>query len=361
MIRSGFVAAALAVLGVGAASAGGVERSAQSMALLFEQGNYVEFGLSHGRPRVSGTLGVTSGNMTRSFTTFNLGVRGDLSDNLSYALIVDEPIGASVQYPTETGYFAAGANARIESTGFTGVLRYKIDGGFSAYAGLRAVRTRGEVTLPFVSNYSMATNTDTAYGYLVGVAWERPEIAARVALTYNSRIRHTFDATESFAGANVAVDQFNTTIPESLQLEFQTGVAEGTLVFGSLRYARWRQFDISPTFYTSPPPGGLGQNPLVSYDSNSLTWNIGVGRQFNENWSGAVTLGYERKSRDPLSNLGPTDGFASVGLGVTYRDGPIMVAGGVQYRKLGGGTTPQNAQFDGNSALGLGLRVGYRF
>ncbi|MCC5983336.1 MAG: hypothetical protein JJU42_03120 [Rhodobacteraceae bacterium] len=380
MIRTCFSAAALAVAGAGAASAGGVERSAQSMAILFERGNYVEFGLSHSRPSVSGVApamlgGAGSGNMARSFTTYNLGIKGDLSADLSYAFIIDEPIGASVHYPTGTGYPIAGSNARIDSTGLTGVLRYRFDGGFSAHAGVRAVRTRGQVSLvlpvpdaPPGTNvlYDMNTNTDTAFGYLVGVAWERPEIAARVALTYNSRIKHSFSATEMVGPTVVMVDGFETTIPESLQLEFQTGIAEGTLLFGSLRYARWTQFDISPTFYTRPatqpaPPDGLDRDPLVSYDRNSLTWNLGVGRQLNENWSGAVSVGYERKGGGELGNLGPTDGFLSLGLGVTYRDGPIMVAGGLQYRKLGSGTTTLGADFSGNSAIGLGLRVGYRF
>jgi len=388
MIRTGLTAAALAVAGAGAAVAGGVERSAQSMAILFEEGNYVEFGLSHSRPSVSGEITVApgmtpqSGNMARSFTTYNLGIKGDLTDELSYAFIIDEPIGASVAYPTGTGYPIAGSNARIDSTALTGVLRYRFDGGFSAHAGIRAVRTQGQVELvlpvpnaPPGTNimYEMSTASDTAFGYLVGVAWERPEIAARVALTYNSRITHGFSSTEStvfptqMGPVTVPLeDGFRTTIPESLQLEFQTGVAEGTLVFGSLRYVRWTQFDISPTFYTRPatqstPPDGLDRDPLVSYDRNSLTWNLGVGRQLNENWSGAVSVGYERKGGGELGNLGPTDGFLSLGLGVTYRDGPIMVAGGVQYRKLGGGRTTLGADFDGNSAIGLGLRVGYRF
>jgi len=271
MIRTGLTAAALAVAGAGAAVAGGVERSAQSMAILFEQGNYVEFGLSHSRPSVSGSLqtqmgSLPSGDMARSFTTYNLGIKGDLTDELSYAFIIDEPIGASVAYPTGTGYPIAGSNARIDSTALTGVLRYRFDGGFSAHAGIRAVRTQGQVELvlpvpnaPPGTNimYEMSTASDTAFGYLVGVAWERPEIAARVALTYNSRITHGFSSTEStgfptqMGPVTVPLeDGFRTTIPESLQLEFQTGVAEGTLVFGSLRYVRWTQFDISPTFYT---------------------------------------------------------------------------------------------------------------
>ena len=214
MIRTGLTAAALAVAGAGAAVAGGVERSAQSMAILFEEGNYVEFGLSHSRPSVSGSLqtqmgSLPSGDMARSFTTYNLGIKGDLTDELSYAFIIDEPIGASVAYPTGTNYPFAGSNARIQSTALTGVLRYKFDGGFSAHAGVRAVRTRGEVELnsPLLpATYSMNTNRDTAYGFLVGAAWERPEIAARVALTYSSRIKHSFDATEMVGPTTVMVD-----------------------------------------------------------------------------------------------------------------------------------------------------------
>lgn len=366
MIRTGFAAAAAAVVGAGAASAGGVERSAQSMAILFEQGNYAEIGLSYSRPRVSGEApavlgGADSGDMARSFTTYSLGVRGDLTENLSYAFIIDEPIGASVEYPADSGYFIAGSNARIQSTAVTGVLRYRFEGGFSAHAGLRAVRTSGEVELFNLAlpggTYTMESSNDTALGYLVGVAWERPEIAARVALTYNSRVKHGFDATETNAAWGTAETSFDTTIPESLQLEFQTGVAEGTLLFGSLRYARWTQFEIAPTNYTTI----LGQDPLVEYESNSLTWNLGVGRQFNENWSGAISFGYERKTGDTLANLGPTDGYRSVGLGVTYRDGPIQVATGIQYRDIGGGSTAAGARFSGNSALGLGVRVGYSF
>ena len=244
----------LLALATSPAFAGGVELSNQSMAILFERGNYLEFGASTTRPSVSGVAnaalgGASSGNMTESFWTLDLRLKGQITEQLSYALIIDQPIGTDVSYPLGTGYPIAGSTGSISSTSFTGVMRYAFDGGFSVYGGLRAVRTSGSVSLPAAEGYTMQTNTDTAYGYVVGVAYERPEIAARISLTYHSAVKHTFDVTEF--GAPAA--PFSTTIPESVNLEFQTGIMEDTLLFGGIRWVRWSEFSTSRLSPTRQP------------------------------------------------------------------------------------------------------------
>ncbi len=369
-----YLLTSVAILAAGPALAGGVERSNQSMAILFEQGNYLEFGASYTRPRVSGEAqanpNISTGNMSEDFWALDLRFRGQINDQLSYAIIIDEPIGANVAYPDGTGYDLEGSTGTIESRALTGVLRYAFDGGVSVYGGLRAVRTRGEVDLtvplppPFgPQNYTMSTNTDTAYGYLLGVAYEVPEIAGRVSLTYNSRITHDFDSTETFTlrippylpGEDIP-GEFSTSIPESLHLEFQTGVAEDTLLFGGVRWVRWSKFDISPTIYSQI----TGGNSLVDYDKPTTTYTIGVGRRFTEQLSGSASISHERSGGGQLGNLGPTDGFTSVGLGASYTIDNITLSGGVQYRWIGGGDT-QFGSFSGNSATSAGLRVGVRF
>ena len=118
--------------------------------------------------------------------------------------------------------------------------------------------------------------------YLVWVAYEKPEIALRVALTYNSKISHDFDTVERSALTG-GVDLAGTTTvesPQSVNLEFQSGVAKDTLVFGSIRWVDWSNYVIDPTYYTPP-------SPLVSYDSDTVTYTLGVGRRFNEHWEGA--------------------------------------------------------------------------
>ncbi len=117
-----------------------------------------------------------------------------------------------------------------------------------------AVQTSGEVAL--FSGYTMETSTETDFGYVVGGAWERPDIAARVSLTYHSEIEHDFEADE-----NGASTDFSTTTPQSLTLEGQTGVAADTLLFGSVRWVNWSEFDISPVNFGLASGGGS----LVDY------------------------------------------------------------------------------------------------
>lgn len=361
-MKSLLASAGLLALSANAVAAGGVERSTQSVAILFEQGRYFEFSLGHVNPKVTGTgpsvLGGTtdSGDMTSSYTTLSFGLKMPINDRIDVALIIDEPIGANVAYPTDTLYAARGATGDIESVAATGIVNYRFNPNLSVHGGLRVQQTKGEVSLPFVGGYTMSTNRDVRMGYLLGVAYEIPEYAARVSLTYNSKITHKFDADEDFVGGAFQTS-FDTTVPESVNLEFQTGIAADTLLFGSVRWVHWQQFDINPDVYATLTP-----IPLVSYRRNTTTWNLGVGRRFTENWSGAVTVGYEGTGQSPTGNLGPTDGQRSIGLAGTYTQGNMRITGGVRYIDLGDATTTGlGGNFTDNSAIAAGLRVGFNF
>jgi long-chain fatty acid transport protein len=341
------------VAGATGALAGGVERSAQSVAILFEQGRYAELSFGHFSPDVSGSVGgglLSSGDMSSSYNSWSLGYKMDIGESMAFAFILDQPIGADVDYPTGTGYPLAGSTAELSSSALTALLRYKFESNVSVYGGLRYETVRGLVSIPAVGGYTLRTNYDSELGYVVGIAWEKPEIAARVALTYNSAITHTLDSLEF--GAVAA--NFDTEVPQSVSLEFQTGVAKDTLLFGSIRWVDWSEFVIDPPAYPLA-------DPLVSYQSDRVTYNLGVGRRFNDNWSGAVTLGYEESNGDITGNLGPTDGFASIGLAATYTMDNVKITGGVRYVDIGDATTSIGADFEGNKGVGLGLRVGYTF
>jgi long-subunit fatty acid transport protein len=349
-------------LTAGAAVAGGVERSTQSVAILFEEGTYAEVNLGYFSPDVSGALGVPigpfpagspSGDMAPGYTTLSFGYKQALNDLIDLAIIVDQPIGADVSYPGTFGlapYPLAGTTATLESYAVTGLLRYKLPNNFSVYGGLRAEQVRGVVSIPFVGGYTLQTNRDLEYGYVVGAAWEKPEIAARVALTYNSAITHTLSSTEFGAPSG----GFQTEIPQSLNLEFQTGIAADTLLFGSIRWVEWSAFAIDPPAYPLAAP-------LVFYQSDRITYNLGLGRRFNETWSGAVILAHEPSNGDITGNLGPTDGFSSIALAATYTMDNVEITGGIRYVDIGGATTNIGAQFGDNSGVGVGLRIGYNF
>ena len=226
------------------AHAGGLERSPQSMAVLFEEGRYLEFSFSYVAPDVSGNsvaLGGDSGSMLDSYINLGASYKADLNDTLSYAIIFDQPYGATTAYPGTFGvdpYRFAGSTASVKSNALTGVLQYNMDSGASVYGGLRAQSLQAEANLPVLGGYTIDSDPDYTLGYMVGAAYEKPEIALRVALTYHSETSHDLTLTETGAlapsGPETRTEEVK--LPQALNLEFQSGVAEDTLVFGSVRW-----------------------------------------------------------------------------------------------------------------------------
>jgi len=359
--------ASIIAMGAGGAHAAGIERSAQSVGILFEEGNYAELSFGGFNPDVVGSgagpfAGTTSGDMAPGYGTFSFGLKQALSDRLDFAVILDQPVGANVSYPVQP-YPFAGGTADIDSLALTALLRYKFPSNVSIIGGLRAEQVTGEVAIPSIAGYTMTTDTDRKIGYVVGIAWEKPEIAARVALTYNSEIEHDLTAREQFAIMPAAMTTtFQTKIPQSVNLEFQTGIAADTLLFGSIRWVDWSVFDISPPLFAGSPCGLTPCGPLAKLDSDYVAYTLGVGRKFTDQWSGALILGYEGSSGDLQGNLGPTDGYSSVGLAATYTMDNVKITGGVRYVSIGDATTKGVlSQFTDNSGVGVGIRIGYSF
>lgn len=341
------------------ASAGAIERSTFNSGLLFEQGDYIEFSFGVVAPDVSGVgagpfAGTSSGNMSKDYISLSFGYKQQLNDTWALALILDQPVGADVAYPASPGYPFANSTANLDSQAITVLAKYSTPNNLSFYGGLKAQRLYGDVSIPFFANYTLSTDKSTELGYVLGAAWEKPEIAARVALTYTSEITHTLASTENGAPTGT----FDSSVPQSLQLDFQTGVAADTLVFGSVRWVDWSEFQILPPGFALAS-GGL---PLAAYDSDYITYSLGVGRRFNETWSGAITLTHEPSTGDLQRNLGPTDGFSAVSVGATYTRDNMKITGGVRYVLVGDATTTTvGSSFTDNDALGVGIRVGYSF
>jgi long-subunit fatty acid transport protein len=356
------LAVALSLAVTGAVQAGGIERTSQSVGILFEVGRYAEFSIGNASPSVSGVAspgagGAASGNMAPDYTSVALGYKQDIGNNFDVALIIDQPVGADVSYPTSaTGYPFAGSTATVDSTALTGLLRYKMANNVSLIGGLRYESVEGEVALPpAFGNYTLEVGADKELGYVAGIAYEKPEIALRTVLTYNSERKHTFDNVKEFGGPSAP---FTTIIPKSVNLEFQSGVAKDTLVFGSIRWVEWSKFKIAPAAYLA----FLSPNPLVDFEDDRITYNLGVGRRLNDKWSAAVSLGYEPSKGGISGNLSPTDGFKSIGLGVSYKMKKAKITAGVRYVDIGDATTSTiGAKFNDNDAIGVGLKVGYTF
>jgi long-subunit fatty acid transport protein len=342
-----FGAASLAfALSTTTALAGGLDRSGQSIGFIFETGNVVELSYGSVSPSVSGSfMTLPSGDIAPTYGIAALSMKSDLSDKLSLGLLMDEPYGAHVSYET-AGYPLNTTNAKVNSSSITLMGRYKITDGISAHAGLRSVSADGiyDPAGAYSSTYSKGSDM----GYLVGVAYEKPEIALRVALTYASETEFALDGTWGDLTARM---------PKSVNLDFQSGVAANTLVFGSVRWADWTSAHLTDSV----------ADVLADYTNDVLTYSLGVGRKFSDSFSGALTLGYEKGTGELASNLSPTDGYLSVGLGGTYTKDNMKITAGVRYVDLGDAVTEAvgqqftGASFSGNSAVALGLKVSFSF
>lgn len=351
-----FGAASLAfALSTSTALAGGLDRSGQSIGFIFETGNVVELSYGSVSPSVKGVSSagfgsMPSGDIAPTYGIAALSMKSDFSDKFSVGLLLDQPYGAHVSYET-AGYPLNTANAKVNSTSITLMGRYKLTDAISAHAGLRRVSADGVydpspvIVNGQAFNYASTYSKDSDMGYLVGVAYEKPEIALRVALTYASETEFALDGTAGDLTARM---------PKSVNLDFQSGVAANTLVFGSVRWVDWTSAHLTDSI----PQVGT----IVDYSKDVLTYSLGVGRKFTDSFSGALTLGYEKGTGELASNLSPTDGYLSVGLGGTYTKDNMKITAGVRYVDLGDATTEAiGSTFSGNSALALGLKVSFSF
>ncbi|WP_406870237.1 outer membrane protein transport protein [Thioclava sp. 'Guangxiensis'] len=370
---------ALCALSTAPVFAGGIERTAFSTGLLFEQGRVVQFELGGFRPDVSGRLspafgplaGTGSGDMTTDFGLWTLGAKLPLGDRTDLMISFDHPYGADVSYPrTGSGYILEGSTATLDSSALTGVLRYRLTPAISTLAGIRVEQMTGIASLnlappslPGVTlGYDVDASRETDMGYILGVAWEKPEIGARVALTYLSSITHDFDGRETYStpyGSQTATTSWTSEIPQSVLLEAQTGIAPDTLLFGTIRWTDWSAFSVAPGLYRATAFSSDGSN-LVDPIEDTVTYSLGLGHRFTESWSGAVIATYEPSSGNIVGNLGPTDGYRSLTLAATWTHEAVSSSFALRYVEIGGADT-RIAGFDDNSGWGAGMRISYRF
>ncbi len=344
MKKLGLAAGAALVASTAMVQAGGIERTSQSVDIIFEQGSLVKFGASYAMPSVSGTDPATlaTGTLSPNYASFSGAYKTDIGDKVGLAIIFDQPYGSLANYTT--GLYT-GTKADLTSSAITVVGSYDVSDRFMVYGGATYQTMQATAAVPAAGGYTISANSGSGFGYVAGAAYQIPDIAMRVALTYRSTVSSTHTTAEAFGGAPIP-GSMNVTTPQSVNLEFQTGVNPKTLVFGSIRWVNWSAFDLTPPTY----PGGA----LVNYTDDRVTYNLGVGRKLSDTLSAAVTVGFEKNLHGAPSALSPTDGFVSLGAGLTYTMGNTKISGGAKYIWLGDSTGAAGT-FNNNTALGLGV------
>ncbi|MEQ9259921.1 MAG: outer membrane protein transport protein [Roseovarius sp.] len=358
------------VLGASAATAGGLDRSYTPVDLIFEKGSYAELSYGFTMPDLTGSdfLGNAIGNVGSDYGIWGAGLKLQFNEQWSFSLIFDQPYGADTSYAGNPATsLLAGTGATADSNALTAILKYQATDRFSVYGGPRVVRADGTISLSGLaygplSGYQVNFNSNDGLGYVLGAAYERPELGMRISATYHSAVDLDFQTAENIPttagglGFYVPTGITATQTPQSFELAAQTGLNPRTLLFGSVRWSEWSAFSLNPP---SPVPN------LAELD-DTWTYEIGVGRRFTDKFSGSVAFSYEPGGSDSLvSPLAPTNGQTAVTVGGKYQvTDRISFSGGLRYTMLGNalpetGTpdTPRGS-FRNNDALSVGFKIG---
>jgi len=383
----------IAIAAAGSVHAAALEQTVPAtIRLLYQEGRYIEFGVAWTDPDQSGDGAVlpailpffpdgaeldgNTGDVFESRWSFSGAYKADLNDRLSYALIFDQPLQSDTKYgngsfpplplPLPASLYG-GSLADLKTYQISGVLAYDVNPNVKVFGGLRAQRLDAEAAVSFVSDYSVEADDKWGYGWLLGAAYERPEIAMRVALTYQSKIGYDLDTTETITSLATGLPDTTDTntdvdTPQSVQLDFQTGVAAQTLVFGYIRWVDWSEFLVAPPVYEETIEGLIGtRRPLIQYGDDWWTYNLGVGRQLTDALAGSVAITWEPSVGGEMTSLGPYDGRTTGTVALTYEVNGFDITGGLSYGVLGDTENLLETDFNDGSVWGAGLRVGYTF
>lgn len=348
-------------------SQGAFERSTPETRVLFEQGNYFEIDWLAISPDLNGSgglfdpLGLGTGDVLDSFDQWAFSLKTDLNDRTSLALILDQPWGVDVNYPIipTSGY--SGTFARIRSNELSGIIKRKVGERGSVYSGLRLQSLEASTAFPFGGAiglggpYAASFDRDEGVGFMAGAAYEIPDIAFRFAATYYSEIDTTHDSFE-IAGTALANTQTDITTPQAINLEFQSGVAENTLIFGSVRWVDWSKFGISPPLFT----GTIGV-PAVQYTEDFFTYTAGVGRKITDRFDFAFAVHYTPMTNQIVPTAGPVDGNISYFFAPSFQLPRVKITTIIGYSDLHASRDFAGARFDDGDVFTVGLRLGFNF
>lgn len=290
-------------------------------------------------------------------------------------------------------------NVEVDTQNLSFILGYQPTENWNLYAGGVYQTVKGHVSLrgqaySLYNGYDANIKETGGGGWLVGAAYQIPEIALKASITYRSEIDHKVNIKENLPAlealnllgedAAAAADAIKAssgkttiTTPQSVNLDFQTGIMADTVAFANVRWVNWKDFSIRPHKFgkVSEAIGGIVKRPngfnLVEYSEDQWSVTAGVGRKLTEKWAGNVSVGWDSGAGNPVTTLGPTEGFWNVGLGAQYSPTPqTFIAGGVKYFWLGDAKAQTGAQaggdqyvaeFKDNHAIAYGLKMGYRF
>lgn len=152
-------------------------------------------------------------------------------------------------------------------------------------------------------------------------------------------------------------------LPETLILDFQTGIAADTLLFGSIYHAKWGDAQIvSDT--------GSAATKISTEFEDSTKYTLGIGRKINDKLS--ISASYAQEDGTGALNSSPftvSNGTKSIALGARYTEGNMTISGGVNMTEVGGVKITSDgketgtfiAEYGTNRVTAFGVKVAFAF
>ena len=379
------------------ASAAGLDRSGQDITAFLQDGTYAETVYTYIDADVSGkdSSGNKIDDIAEDYDFFRYGVKTDINDTFSIGILYDEPFGAAADYSGNNNFVdqnplsprnGEGTNVEVRTENLTGIIGAKLgeNKNFQVYGGPVAQRVKANVKLrgtaySIANGYTTNISADQDYGWLAGVAYSKPEIALQAALTYRSEIEHNTQAAEIYPFAQRVglspnrIDTIEITTPESVNFDFQTGINPTMLATAKVRWVPWSDFAITPSLYNETSKKLAGQPgipaeglDLVSYDKDQWQVELGLAKRLTPVLAVTGTVGWDSGAGNPVSSLGPIEGYYSAGLGAKYNvtENWAISAGG-KYLWFGDakGQIPSKtivSDFEDNDGFALGVKLSYQ-
>lgn len=353
---------------VGAANAGGLERGGYNIDLLFDPSrfaaeasgtyvmpdrqlnNVVDINPANGIGSNGIGGGATNGVAdSEDYWVPRIGLKAGIGQSVDCMVDYSQPWGAH----TNPGANWMGANDNIEtkinSDNYAATCSYKMDAGKGQFRVLGGVfyqevdgfKERLVAPVPTLTGTTAFGNGigrldlgDEGVGWRIGAAYEIPEIAFRASLVYNSAVKldglsGTVDLTQIPGFINPANPVLGVvtpvfgqaTMPETVELKVQSGIAPDWLAFGSIKWVNWSRLqsvDLCPVGTEAIPCTQSSPTFVTSLDllyRDGWTVSGGVGHKFNDQWSGAASITWDRGTTTGISAQTDTWTF---GGGVAY-------------------------------------------
>lgn len=391
IFRNGVITMTALAAFAGAAQAGGFSRGEADTDILYEDGTAAfRAKTTFVAPQrdydtINGVEG-TDGSYTDNYFIPSLAGKVRLTDNLSCAATYTQPFGASSTYGLQAQAADAATsrigNATLEASfetneyGLTCAANFNLETGRIWLLGGLFLQSFDYEEVSRIGTLRLKDSSEL--GYRLGAAYDIPDIALRAELMYRSQIDHSGEGSFTVSAAGSPVLSFLTgtlvpagtelsaygagSLPQSLELSLQSGIAPGWLAFGSIKWTDW---SVLPTLnYNITGLGDLKKN-FKFRDG----WTVvgGIGHTFTDTVSGAVSLTWDRGVGTGADIM--TDTW-TVGIGTAIKAGPgeFRLGGGVSYLTSGeqkfdpgGELADFNATVDGDFAYGANISYLIKF